>query len=164
MDVLAGPFLAAAALLVLGGVPKAVSPGDTARALRLLRLPVGPPAVRVLGAAEVVTGVAAVVWPGRPTAALIAIWYAGFAGVVALALRSDQPLATCGCFGGADTPPTLAHLAVVAAASLTAMALAVSPVSDLLSGQAWLGLPFVAMAGLAAWFAYLVMSRLAVLR
>ncbi len=164
MDVLAGPFIAAAALLVVSGAAKAFSPGDTARALRELGLPTGPTAVRALGTAEVLSGVAAVVWVGRPTAALVALWYAGFAAVVLLALRSDKPLATCGCFGGADTPPTVAHLALVTAASLTTFTLALDPPQSLVAGQQWLALPFLAMAGLAAWFGYLVMSRLAMLR
>ena len=164
MEALAGPVAAAAVLLVAGGAPKAWAPGDTARALRGLRLPVTPLVVRVLGAAEVGSGFALLVSPGRVTAAVVAGWYAVFTAVVALALRSARPLATCGCFGRAETPPTVAHLLLVAAASVTTGAFAARPVAGLLDGQPVSGVPFIAFVALTAWFGYLVMSRLAALR
>lgn len=164
MEALAGPAAAAALLLVAGGAPKAWAPGDTARALRGLRLPVTPLVVRALGVAEAASGGAFLVSPGRATAAVIAAWYAVFAAVVALALRSDRPLATCGCFGRAETPPTVAHLLLVVAASVTTAAFALAPATSLLAGQPALGLPFIAFTALTAWFGYLMMSRLAALR
>lgn len=164
MDVLAGPLLAAATLLVAGGAPKVLAPADTARALRAMRLPVGDLGVRLLGLAEMLSGIAVVISPGRPTAVVVALWYAAFTVVVVLALRSDKPLATCGCFGGTDTPPTYGHLVLVTAASVSAAVFALDPSDNLFAGQPWLGLPLLMLAALTAWFGYLVMSRLAVLR
>ena len=164
MDALAGPLIAAALLLVAGGVAKAWDPADTARALRGLGLPMTSLVVRLIAVAEVACGIAAVVAPGRGTAAAVAAWYLAFTVVVALALRSDKPLATCGCFAGADTPPTVAHLAVVALAAASATGFAVRPAGDVLATQPAYGVPFLAFTALTAWFGYLVMSRLAVLR
>lgn len=167
MDVLTGPYAAAAALLVIGGAPKAWAPSDTARALRELRLPSGRGLVRALGGLEVVTGVVALASGSRVAAGLVAGWYAVFSVVVALALRSGKPLASCGCFGKADTPPTRTHLGLVIAAAATAGAAALSPPAPVLSSLAddlAVAVPFVLLTGCVVWFAYLAMSRLAVLR
>ena len=167
MDSLTGPYAAAAALLVVGGAPKVWAPGDTARALRLLRLPSGRVLVRALGVGEVVTGLVALAWAQPPVALAVAGWYAVFTVVMALALRSEQPIATCGCFGAPDTPPTRLHLALVAAAAATGLAAALRSPSALLpalGGEPVQAVPFVVLTGCAVWFSYLVMSRLAVLR
>lgn len=164
MDVLAGPAAAAAVLLVIGGAPKAAAPADTARALRALRVPVGALAVRGVGIGEVAVGLGFLVAPGRLTAALVGAAYTAFTAVVALALRSGQPLATCGCFGGTDTPPTVIHLALVAVTTLTMVGYAVSPATGLLPDGALASVAFAALVGTVAWFGYLVMSRLAVLQ
>lgn len=167
MDALTGPYAAAAALLVVGGAPKIWAPADTARALRQLRLPVNRPAVRVLGTLEVLTGLAALTWTSSLPALGVAGWYAAFTVVVALALRTDKPLASCGCFGKADTPPTRTHLALVAAAAVVGGVAATRPpeaVMTALTDDVLLALPFVALTACVVWFSYLVMSRLAVLR
>ena len=104
-DLLAGPFLAAGGLLVVAGLPKLRDPLPLVRAAARDR----PSRLRPAGAgcwplAEVALGVAAVVAPGRGTAALVAVAYAGFTAFVALALRRGGVLASCGCFGRPDTP------------------------------------------------------------
>ena len=126
-DLLAGPFLAAGGLLVVAGLPKLRDPLPLVRALRTTGLPAPGPLVRLLALAEVALGVTAVVAPSRGTAALVAVAYAGFTAFVALAVRRGGVLASCGCFGRPDTPPTRAHLALTAGATATAAALAVSP-------------------------------------
>ena len=126
-DLLAGPFLAAGGLLVVAGLPKLRDPLPLVRALRTTGLPAPGPLVRLLALAEVALGVTAVVAPGRGTAALVAVAYAGFTAFVALAVRRGGVLASCGCFGRPDTPPTRAHLVLTAGATATAAALAVSP-------------------------------------
>jgi hypothetical protein len=126
-DLLAGPFLAAGGLLVVAGLPKLRDPLPLVRALRTTGLPASGPLVRALALAEVVLGVAAVVAPGRVTAALVAVAYAGFTAFVVLAVRRGGVLASCGCFGRPDTPPTRAHLVLTGGATATAAALAISP-------------------------------------
>ena len=133
-DALAGPYLAAAGLLVLAGVPKVADPAPLVRALRSAGFTV-PPApgallVRSFAVAEVVVGVWAVVAPGRVVAGLVAAAYLVFTAFVALVLARDGVLGSCGCFGKPDTPPSRTHLALTAAAALVAGAVAVSPPTD----------------------------------
>jgi hypothetical protein len=161
MDAVTGPYLAATALLAVGGAPKTWSPADTTRALRAMRLPVTRPLVRAIGATEVLCAVAAVALPGRASALVIAGWYAVFAAVVALALRSRAPLASCGCFGAVESPPSVAHLLLVVGASAVSVAVAVSGVETLLPSRPSYAVVVVGLGSLAAWFGYLVMTRLA---
>jgi methylamine utilization protein MauE len=101
----------AALLLVAAGFSKTVRPDTTARALR-----VAPAAVRAGACAEAVLGILALLSVGgRITSALVATSYLAFASFVTVALVQDRPLATCGCFGEPDTPPTLVHVLIDAA-------------------------------------------------
>src|SRR4051794_7059726 len=161
-DLLAGPFLAAGGLLVVAGLPKLRDPLPLVRALRTTGLPAHGPMVRALALAEVVLGVAAVLAPGRLTAALVAVAYAGFTTFVTLAVRRGGVLASCGCFGRPDTPPTRAHLVFTGGAAATAAALAASPPG----AAGWGGAPPAATAALAGFatplgaLAYLVLAVL----
>ena len=156
-----GPFLAAAALLVLAGVPKLKDPMPLVRALRSAGLPASRALVRVLAAAEVVVGVSAVVHPGRATAAAVAGSYLAFTGFVALTLRRGGVLGSCGCFGRPDTPPTAAHLAVTALLAGAAGALALVPPTEPVWADATPELvTLVGLAALIGWLAYLVMAVL----
>jgi hypothetical protein len=132
-QLVAAPFLAAAVLLVAAGVPKVVDPMPLVRALRSAGLPAGRAVVRALAVGEVLVGAAALVAPGRATAALVCFAYLAFTGFVGLALARGGVLASCGCFGKADTPPTRSHLAVTAVLAAAAAALAVAPTS----GPVW---------------------------
>ena len=116
----AGPYLAATVLLGAAGAAKLARPADTANALRVARLPSRPGVVRAGAAGEVALALAALLWPGPVTGALVAAAYAAFAGFVTLALRRGWPLASCGCFGRPDTPPTAAHAALDAGAAVAA--------------------------------------------
>jgi hypothetical protein len=157
---LIGLYLIAAGLLVVAGTAKAARPDDTARALVAL-LP-SPPSLRMLrdvvrvGAlAEAALGVVALAFPRPATAALVAVSYCCFLGVVAYARRHGGPLATCGCFGRPDTPPTALHLVIdlVLAAAAAAVVAAGAPVQGTLATQLahqpWAGIPllFVSAAG-----------------
>jgi len=82
-------------------------PARRAPSHRVLRL-----AVRAGALAEAALGLVALVLPRPLTGALVALSYALFAGVVAYAMARGGPLATCGCFGRPDTPPTRVHLVV----------------------------------------------------
>lgn len=161
MGLLSGPFLAAAVLLAVGGAPKLVRPASTAGALDSLRLPASPVLVRLLGAAELAIAAAALVTGSRLSAVLLATAYAGFAAFVALALARPGLLKSCGCFGRPDTPPTVAHLVVnVAAAAVAAAVAAGGGTSIDLAGSPLLGLPFLGLTAICAWFGYLALALL----
>ena len=154
----AGPFAIAAALLVAGGLLKTARPADTATALRQSGLPATPGLVRAGGLVEAGLGVAALVRGDRVTAVLVAVSYAAFAGFVALALRRGTPLASCGCFGKEDSPPTRLHVALTAAA---AVAVAVQPgvgLAAVVRAQPLGGVPFLLLLCCGVAFAYLALT------
>src|SRR5690242_16177970 len=131
MDVVAAPYLAAALLLVVAGVAKALDPLALVRALRAAGLHVRAPLlarfVRAAAAVEAVVGGVAVVSPSRTAALAVAASYAGFTLFVLQALRSGSPLASCGCFGKADTPPTRLHAVITGALAAVALVAAGRP-------------------------------------
>ena len=140
MEALAGPVIVVAALLALAGLLKLVRPVPTAGALRAMRLPSSVLAVRALGAAEVVLGLAAGITFSPPLLALTAAAYLAFAAFVVAALGSNVPLQSCGCFGQADTPPSAAHVVLDLAAAITVIAALVSDTPGLratLADQPW---------------------------
>jgi len=164
----AGPYLAAALLLVAAGLAKVRRPADTAIALRRAGLPVPDWVVRAGAGAEVAAGCWAFT-SGRLAAGVVALSYLGFAGFVALALRRGSPVSSCGCFGGrnktdnADSPPTLSHAVLNLAAAATAgwAALHARPgVVSVLGRQPLAGVPLVLLTGAGAYLAYLVMGAL----
>lgn len=155
MNVAIGPFAIAAALLIVGGVAKAVRPGDTARALSLAGVPVPAQLVQVSGALEAGLGAWALFSADRLPAALVAASYFGFSVFVAVAMARRLPIASCGCFGRVDTPPSTVHLAIDAAAVAVAIAVVSDPGDGLrlvLENQPALGVPFAVLvvAGTAA--------------
>ncbi len=172
---LIGVFFVACGLLVLAGLAKAIRPDDTARALVLL-LPGNPARAPSVGFArrvvrfgallEAALGVAAVLFPRPLPAALVATSYVVFAVVVLFARRSGGVLATCGCFGRADTPPTILHVVLNLVFVAAAVALTFHPPNPaslyaFLGQQPWLGLPLMFVSGVGIWLAYLALSPLA---
>jgi hypothetical protein len=167
MDALAGPYLAAAALLVVAGGAKILDPQPLVRALRSVGLPAPAWLVRAGAAAEVAIGVLAAGTGARAAAAAVALSYAAFTAFVLVALRRGGVLASCGCFGRADTPPTRTHVAVTAGAAAVAAAVAVRPVGplpDLLAGQPGAGIPLLAATLAVAATGYLVLAVLPLLQ
>lgn len=163
MSWLAGPYLVAAALLVVAGLPKIFRPDSAVRALASLKLPAHRGLVRVLGAAEAAIGAGAAGAGGRIAAVLVALSYAAFSVFVALALARGGVLASCGCFGTADTPPTRLHLAVTSVLAGVALAVAAGParsIVDVVGDSPLAGLPFLAMTTLSVWFTYLLLAVL----
>jgi hypothetical protein len=163
VTVAAGPFAIAALLLVLAGVAKALAPRDTATALRAAGLPAPEALVRAGALAEVGVGVAALVAGDRISAALVAASYAAFTAFVVRALRRDTPLASCGCLGRADTPPTWIHVAIDVAATAAAVAVVADPgagLPDVLPGQPLAGVPFVLLVACGVALAHAAMSSL----
>lgn len=163
MDLISGPFAAAALLLAAAGVPKVCDPLSTVRALRSVRLPASRGAVRLLGVVEVAVGAAAVLLGGPLPAVLVAVHYTAFAGFIVLALRRGGAVASCGCFGARDTPPTLTHLLLDVGAAAVALAAAATAVPGLATTMAegpWAGVPLLAATVTCTWLAYLALTEL----
>jgi hypothetical protein len=163
MTVMAGPFAVAAALLAIGGAMKAYHPDDTANALRGVGLPGWPGLVRVGGVVEVVIGVSALVTGGTVSAALVALSYLGFLGFVLVALRRDVPIASCGCFGKVDTPPSRVHVGVNLVAVTSAIIVAFDPgvgIVDTVRGQPLAGIPYVLLIGVGVSLVFVALSTL----
>ncbi len=173
---LIGLYLVAAGLLFVAGVAKARHPDDTARALTALAprgraaLPLGPvrQLVRAGALAEAALGLAALLVPRPVTAALVALSYAAFGAVVASARWRGGPLATCGCFGRPDTPPTTVHLVLnlVLAGAAAVVAVTAPPHGTLVSElarQPWAGFPLLFVSAVGLWLSLLALSALAAL-
>ena len=157
MDVVAAPYLAAGLLLVVAGVAKALDPLSLVRALRSAGVPVRAPLlaryVRAGAVLEALVGALAVTTASRLVAVAVALSYAGFTVFVLRALRSGSPLASCGCFGQADTPPTRTHAAVTAVLSGAALVAATEPArAD--------GIALFLVTGVLTYLTYLVLAVL----
>lgn len=153
-DLAAGPFLAAAGLLVVAGLPKVVDPLPLVRALRGAGLPVHRQLVRVFAVVEVALGAWALLAPGRYAVALVAAAYLVFTAFVARVLTRGGVLGSCGCFGKPDTPATRTHLALTALAALTALLVAVDPPSaawSAVDGATVTTAGFAVVIGFLAW-------------
>jgi len=170
---LIGLYLIAAGLLCVAGVAKALRPDDTALAMSAL-VPGHPPlrvvrsVVRVGALAEAALGAAAILFPRPVTAALVAISYLAFTAVVAYARWRGGTLATCGCFGRPDTPPTALHLVLdlTLAVAAAAVALGAPPQNTLvlqLAHQPWAGFPLLFVSAVGLWLTALALSALAAL-
>jgi len=84
------------------------------------------------------------------------------------ARRHGGPLATCGCFGRPDTPPTALHLFVdlvlaAAAAAVAAGAPSQGTLVTQLAHQPWAGLPLLFVSAVGLWLTALALSALAAL-
>jgi hypothetical protein len=163
MGALAGPYAAAAILLAAGGGLKFRRPLHTANALRAVHLPHSPVLVRALGVAEVAIATGALTLGHPLFALLVGASYLAFAGFVLLALARGGAVATCGCFGEADTPATPVHVALDVAAAGVAFAVAAGGGSDwlaLLGDQPLGGLPFAILTVTCAYLGYAALTVL----
>jgi hypothetical protein len=163
MGVLAGPYAAVVILLAVGGVQKIRLPRHTANALAAVGLPHSAPFVRGFGAAEVaVAGGALTV--GHPAFAfLVGVSYLAFAAFVLVALARGGAVATCGCFGEADTPATPLHVALDLAAAVVALAVTSGGGSDwwgVLRDQPLGGAPFLVLTITCAYLGYAALTVL----
>jgi hypothetical protein len=159
-ELAAGPFLAAAGLLVVAGVPKLADPLPLVRALLAAGMPGSRGLVRGVAAAEVAVGLWAVIAPGRVVALVVAAAYTGFTAFIARVLARDGILGSCGCFGKPDTPATRTHLVLTACAAVTALLVAWDPPASPWSGA---GGATAVTGGLAALIGFLAWQVMAVL-
>lgn len=159
-----GPLWIAAGVLAVSGVAKLNDPAGTAPVLQLFRIPMPHLAARVLGAAELLLAIAAVLighpllWGG------VAAAYTIFCIVVLVLLRRPDA-ASCGCFGREDTPPTIGHLLFNAIAATLAGLAATDPVQPTALGWStaeWFAAITLVVAGSA--LCVLAMTRLPRLR
>jgi hypothetical protein len=171
---LIGLYLVAAGLLVGAGAAKALRPDDTARALATLiprpaRAVASPrrlrAAVRVGAATEAALGVLALALPRPITAAMVALSYAVFAGVVGYAAARGGALASCGCFGRPDTPATMTHALVdlglaAACAAVAVRAQSSGSLASVLAHQPLAGVPLLFVSAVGLWLTYLALSVL----
>lgn len=145
---LTAPVLAAAVLLALAAPGKLRRPLPTVNAMRAAGLPSSRPAVRALGAAELMLAAVVLVAPSRPALAALSCAYLGFAAFVAVLLRRGAPLSSCGCFGKDDTPATRTHVVVVGLLALVVVAAAftggVTSVQHVVAATPWAGVPVLA--------------------
>lgn len=157
MSLWSGPYTVVVLVLLVAGAAKAWDPVMTAGALRSAGLPVPSGIVRVFGAAEAVLALAALVVNRAVPAAAVAASYAVFCGFVVLVQVRHLPLASCGCFGRADTPPTALHIILDGAAALVAAGAAVAGsgggrIAAMVAAahQPWAGVPFYVSAVVGA--------------
>jgi len=122
-DLLTAPHAVAAIVLCIAGVAKLHSPAGAVRALRSAGLVVGAAVVRAFAAAELALGAWCLLTPSPPGSGLLACTYGGFAGLSVALARSS---ASCGCFGGGDTPASLGQSSLSAALAALALASALS--------------------------------------
>lgn len=106
---------ASSVLLVVTGFVKVARPAAAATAVGSLGLPFAGGQLwtgRALGIVESGVGGAGLLAPSPFGPGLVALAYLGFGGFVVFALRPGRDVASCGCAGHADTPPTATHLVV----------------------------------------------------
>lgn len=158
-----GAFFLISALLLVSGGRKLSDPGPTAGALRASGLPSSRLLVYMLGTAEVAVGAGSLIFAGELAGWAVAALYFGFAAFVANALIRNLPIASCGCFGKADTPPTLVHVIVnvfaVAVATWAAIAPA-PPLIDVLRAQPLAGVPYVVFLAAGTYLLFLLLGEL----
>jgi hypothetical protein len=171
---LIGLYLIATGLLVVAGIAKMLSPNDTARALSelvpaqarsllsLSRLRAG---IRAGAALEVVIGLVALTFPNPVSAALVASSYAVFAGVVLYARSRGGALASCGCFGRADTPATILHALIDLVFAIACISVAAGTpegrtIIGVLGHEPAAGIPLVFVSAVGLYLAYLALSML----
>lgn len=158
-----GPTLALLGLLALAGGMKVARPDLTSGALRAAGLPDSRSAVRGLGLTEVALGVIGIILGSALVAFFTAVFYAGFAWFVIHALRHRLPISSCGCFGAAETPPSINHVVVNIGAVMVLLIATIRPIGpwggidQLSAGQA------VAFVGFTAVTIFLLYGVLAVL-
>ncbi len=132
-------------------------------ALRSIGLPSARVLAQGLGAVELVLGTAGIAFAGASIALGVAGAYLAFAGFVTVALVKGGAVASCGCFGTEDSPPTFVHLVLnlaAAAVALGAAATNLGGLTSVIADQPAAGLPFLGFLALGTWFAYLVLSVL----
>lgn len=136
MSSVAGIAFAACALLLVGAAAKVADPAPLATALRRLGLPHRRRLVRTISISEAALAVTAATTGWRAAWLAVAASYLVFTGFVLLVRRRGGALASCGCFGGVDTPATRLHVLVTAGYAVVAVAAGAVTTPPSLTGAA----------------------------
>ena len=166
LGALEGWFFLSAALLLVSGGAKLADPAPTSGALRVAGLVSGSGVVYTLAVAEIATGAVSLLTGGAAAGWAMAALYGGFGWFVAFALRRRIPIASCGCFGKVDTPPSLVHLYLNGAGLAGGVWAALDHSPSLISSlgnQPMAGLPYMAFLAVGTYAAYLLLTALPML-
>jgi hypothetical protein len=148
--------VAAAVLLALAAVAKLRAPQPTQDLLRGLGLPAGVGLIRTIALLELLS--AALAPFGNLATVPLAACYAAFT-VVAVRLLTSEPGASCGCFGGTDTPVTALHPILTAAFAVAAIVAVWTPAGwAVLWSHGFTGLVIGAQSLLVAALAYAALA------
>lgn len=162
MPLTAAPLWVFAALMVVAGAAKVVTPSPTMGAITASGFTVGRRHIQVLGITEVAVGVYTIIGGDVAGATAMLVFYVGFTLFVVNALVRDLPVASCGCFGQEDTPPTWIHVAITLLGAGTGIAALISPPGpvDTIVGFNTDSLMLIALTGVAFFFAYMSLTAL----
>ena len=141
-------------LLIITGVAKLASPHDVERALVSLGLPRIPYAGGIIGVVEILVGVVALF--SAPALLAQGLLYVAFAVWIVVALRREVPLASCGCLGRDDTPPTWGHLVMNLLAA--GMSLGAAATRPLVFPGGLEGFAMVVVIAVGVFLAYVVLT------
>lgn len=114
-------------LLVVTGIAKLRRPSETSKSMAALGLPSHVAFAWLLGLAEVLVGLAVLATGSAVSYLAQGILYLGFTAWVIAAIRTDVPLASCGCLGRDDTPPYWGHVVLDSLGVVVSLAAALSP-------------------------------------
>lgn len=156
-----GWFFLIAGLLIPSGARKLADPAPTIGALSAARLPVHRMSVYLLGVIEIISGGAGLLSSSAWATGAVLALYLGFTAFVGMALVRRIPLASCGCFGKADTPPTLVHLMFDIAAvtgTIWALALGRGSLTSVVALQPLGGFAYVGFVLIGIYCLYLLLA------
>ena len=141
-------------LLVLTGLAKIRRPLDVERALTSLGVLSFPGLGVGLGLIELGVGFSALLW--APWFAVQGVAYLVFAGWVSVALVRKVPIASCGCLGRDDTPPSVGHVVLNLFAAVVSLGATTTQQFVLYPGLAGAAQLFVIAIGL--YLSYVVLT------
>ncbi|MDG1845356.1 MAG: hypothetical protein P8J01_03080 [Acidimicrobiales bacterium] len=153
-----GLFFVVCEVLIISGITKVLSPSPTSAALSDVGLPSSIFYVRCLGSVEVVLGIFGILFGGRYFPLFVGSLFAFFSIFMVIALRNGH-MASCGCFGSSNTPPSIIHLlANLGFMVISLVAIGTSGLSDTLAKQPGFGVPFLISILLGALLIFLCLA------
>jgi hypothetical protein len=153
-----GLFFVICEVLVISGITKILSPVPTSAALSDVGLPSSIFYARCLGFLEVILGILGITFGGRYFPLFVGCLFAFFSIFMVIALRNGH-MASCGCFGSSNTPPSIIHLlANLGFMVISLIAIGTSGLSDTLEKQPASSVPFLISILLGALLIFLSLA------